>query len=83
MRTLWWVERLLSIAWHGLASNDSPDFIAGWKLREIAENRELIKLHSEINYDLGEVAKVLFNDFRVKDIIYQFFEDRGSMLLMK
>lgn len=79
-RTLWWIERLLSIAWHGLASNDSPEFIAGWKLREIAENRELIRLHSGINYDLGEVAKVLFNDFRVKDIIYQFFEDRGSML---
>lgn len=81
-RTLWWIEKLLSIAWYGaMISTDSPDFIAGWKLREIAENRELIKLHSEINYDLGEVAKVLFNDFRVKDIIYQFFEDRGSMLL--
>lgn len=80
-RVLWWTERLLSIAWYGLASNDSPEFIAGWELREIAESRELIKLHSEINYDLSEVSKVLFNDFHVKDIVYQYLQKRGSMLL--
>lgn len=73
-RVLWWIERLLSIAWHGLASNDSPDFIAGWKLRKIAESRELLKLHSGIDYDLSEVARTLFNDFHVKDIIYKYMQ---------
>lgn len=79
-RILWWIERLLSIAWYGLASENSPDFITGYKLRKIAESRELIKLHDGIDYDLSEVAKILFNDFHVKDIMYQFFDDRGSML---
>ena len=82
-RTLWWIERLLSIAWYGLASNDSPDFIAGWKLRKIAENRQLIKLHSGINYDLSEVAKILFNDFHVKDIIYQYLQDKSDVCSLK
>lgn len=73
-RILWRIERLLSIAWYGLASNDSPEFKTGWKLRKIAENRELLKLHSGIDYDLSEVARILFNDFNVKDIIYQYMQ---------
>lgn len=76
-KTIWYIEKLLSKAWHGsMIPASSPEFKTGWKLRKIAESRELLKLHSEINYDLSGVAKILFNDFHVKDIIYQYLQER-------
>lgn len=75
-KTIWYIEKLLFKAWHGsMIPASSPEFITGWKLREIAESRELLKLHSGMDYDLSEVARTLFNDFHVKDIIYQYMQN--------
>ena len=38
-------------------------------------------LHSDINYDMSEVARILFNDIQVKDIIFGYLETVNNMNL--
>lgn len=81
-KVIWQIEALLKIAWYGaMVPVDSMEYKTGWKLREIAENKGLLKLHSEINYDLGEVSKVLFNDVHAKDAIYEYLAAVNNMEL--
>lgn len=76
-KTMWYIEKLLSMAWYGaMVPLDSPEYIRGWQLRKVAEDMELLKLYSGINYDLSEVARKMFVDARVKDIISQYFEEK-------
>lgn len=76
-KAIWYIKKLLSMAWYGaMISVDSPEYITGWKLRKIAEEMELLKLYSGINYDLGEVAKKIFVNDHVKDIISRYFEEK-------
>lgn len=76
-KTLWYIEKLLSIAWHGATVPlDSPEYIRGWQLREIGEDMELLKLGSGVDYDLGEVARKIFVDNHVKNIISQYFDQK-------
>lgn len=83
-KIIWKIEKLLSMAWYGaMVPVDSPEYITGWKLRKIAENMELLRLHSEISYDLEEVARILFDDFHVKDIIYQYLNESGNVILIE
>ncbi len=36
-----------------------------WELRKIAEDKGLLVLHSDTDYDLGEVAQILVEDIQV------------------
>lgn len=81
-KVIWQIRNLLMDAWYGtMVPVDSPEWQTGWALRKIAENRKLLVLHSNINYDLDEVARVLFNDIEVKDIIFGYLEEVNNMNL--
>ena len=76
-KTIWYIGKLLSMAWYGaMVPLDSPEYIRGWQLRKIAEDMELLILYSGINYDLGEVAREIFADDHVKDIISLYFHEK-------
>lgn len=80
-KTMWYIEKLLSMVWYGaMIPLDSPEYIRGWQLRKIAEDMELLKLYSGINYDLGEVAKKIFVNDHVKDIISRYFEEKQMQM---
>ncbi|MEY8432952.1 hypothetical protein AALC75_21005 [Lachnospiraceae bacterium 48-42] len=75
-RAIWHIEKLLSMAWYGaMIPVDSLEYITGWKLRKIAEEKELLKLNSDVSYDLSSISRILFDDFYVKDIMSQYFKD--------
>lgn len=81
-KIIWQIRSLLADAWYGaMVPMDSPEWKTGWELRKIAENKKLLVLHSNINYDLDEVARVLFNDIQVKDIIFGYLETVNNMNL--
>ena len=64
------------MAWYGaMIPVDSLEYITGWKLRKIAEEKELLKLNSDVSYDLSSISRILFDDFYVKDIMSQYFKD--------
>lgn len=80
-KTIWNIEKLLSMAWYGaMVPMDSPEYIRGWQLRRIAEDMELLKLHSGVDYDLGEVARKIFVNNCVKDIISRYFEEKQMQM---
>lgn len=81
-KVIWQIKSLLTDAWYGaMVPMDSPEWKTGWALRKIAENKKLLVLHSNINYDLDEVARILFNDIQVKDIIFGYLETVNNMNL--
>lgn len=81
-KVIWQIKSLLTDAWYGaMVPMDSPEWKTGWALRKIAENKKLLVLHSNINYDLDEVASILFNDIQVKDIIFGYLETVNNMNL--
>lgn len=72
-KLLWHIEYLLGVAWHGaMVPMDSLKWKTAWKLRKIAEGKGLLVLQSDIEYDLGEVAKVMFDDIQVLDLIASY-----------
>ncbi len=81
-KVIWQIKSLLTDAWYGaMVPMDSPEWKTGWALRKIAENKKLLVLHGNINCDLGEVARILFNDIQVKDIIFGYLEEINNMNL--
>ncbi len=81
-KIIWQIRSLLTDAWYGaMVPMDSPEWKTGWALRKIAENKKLLVLHGNINHDLGEVARILFNDIQVKDIIFGYLETVNNMNL--
>lgn len=81
-KVIWQIKSLLIDAWYGaMVPMDSPEWKTGWALRKIAENKKLLVLHGNINCDLGEVARILFNDIQVKDIIFGYLETVNNMNL--
>ena len=81
-KIIWQIEKLLSGAWYGaMLPTDSIEYKTGWKLREIAECRKLLELHSDKDYDLEEISETLFNDSDVKDIIFEYLEETNNMNL--
>lgn len=79
-KIVWQIETLLSGAWYGaMLPTDSLEYKTGWELREIAEGRKLLKLHSGKDYDLGEISEILFNDSQVKDIIFGYLIEVNNM----
>lgn len=76
-KIVWKIEKLLFIVVHGgMYSTDSLEYIAGWKIRKIAEDKEILKIHSDNPCDLGEASKVLFNDKEVRYIIFEYLEKK-------
>ena len=79
-KIIWQIEKLLSQAWYGaMVPISSPEYKTGWRLREIAECRKLLKLHSGKDYDFGEISEILFNDSQVKDIIFEYLMEINNM----
>lgn len=76
-KAIWQIEELLSIAWYGLmVPMDSLEWKTGWQLRKIAENLKLLRLHSVFKYDLGEIARILFDDSQGKETIFHYFREK-------
>lgn len=81
-KIIWQIRSLLTDAWYGaMVPMDSPEWKTAWKLRKIAETRGLLVLHGRNQYDLNEVARILFNDIQVKDIIFGYLEEINNMNL--
>lgn len=81
-KIIWQIRSLLTDAWYGaMVPTDSPEWKTAWKLRKVAEDKGLLVLQSKKQYDLGEVARVLFNDIEVKDIIFGYLEEVNNMNL--
>lgn len=81
-KVIWQIRSLLTDAWYGaMVPVDSPEWKTAWKLRKVAEDRGLLVLQSKKQYDLGEVARTLFNDIEVKDIIFGYLEEVNNMNL--
>lgn len=81
-KVIWQIRSLLADAWYGaMVPTDSPEWRTGWELRKVAETKKLLVLHSDINYDMSEVARILFNDIQVKDIIFGYLETVNNMNL--
>lgn len=81
-KVIWQIRSLLTDVWYGaMVPMDSPEWKTGWKLRKVAEDRGLLVLQSKKQYDLDEVARVLFNDITVKDIIFGYLEEINNMNL--
>lgn len=81
-KIIWQIKSFLQDAWYGaMVPMDSPEWKTACKLRKIAEDRGLIILHSRTQYDLGEVARTLFNNVQVKNIIFGYLEEVNNMNL--
>ena len=81
-KIIWQIRSLLADVWYGaMVPTDSPEWKTGWTLRKIAENKELLVLHGRKQYDLDEVARILFNDIQVKDVIFGYLEEVNNMNL--
>ena len=75
-KILWHIENLLSDAWYGTnVSVDSMQWKTAWELRKIAENKKLLSIKSDKDYDLGEVAKVLYADSHVLELITMYLNE--------
>lgn len=78
-KIIWQIKRLLSIVVHGgMYSTDSIEHVNGWKIREIAEHKGILKMHSDNLNDLGEISKELFNDREVRSIIFKYLEEKDK-----
>lgn len=74
-KMLWHTADLLKVAWYGAnVLVGSLRWETAWKLRKIAEGKELLVLHSGINYDLEEVAKVLLDDSHVAELVASYLD---------
>lgn len=79
-KVIWQIEDLLSIVVYGaMYPIDSPEYILGWKIRKIAESKELLQLQKEISCDLGEVSKKLFSDRQVRNIVFEYLEKKNRL----
>ena len=77
---LWYTENLLSIAWYGaMVPLESLRWETAWKIRKMAEGKGLLVLHSDTEYDLREVAKVLLDNDKVKSIVYKYLKEIGEL----
>ncbi len=78
-KVLWYTEDLLGVAWYGAnVFVGSLRWETAWKLRKIAEERKLLKIDNGKSYDLGEVARVLLDNGKVKPIVYKYLEEIGN-----
>lgn len=74
-KTLWHTADLLKVAWHGVnVLVGSLRWETAWELRKVAEGKGLLVLHSGINYDLEEVAKVLLDDSHVAGLVASYLD---------
>lgn len=74
-KILWHTADLLKVAWHGVnVLVGSLRWETAWELRRIAEGKGLLVLHSGVNYDLEEVAKVLLGDAHVEGLVASYLD---------
>ena len=79
-KVLWYAADLLKVAWYGVnVLVGSSRWETAWKLRKIAEERKLLRLNSEKNYNLEDVADELLRDDTVKYIVCGYLEEIGEL----
>lgn len=75
-KILWYAADLLKVAWYGAnVLVGSLRWETAWKLRKIAEERKLLRLNSEKNYDIEVIADELLHDDTVKNIVCCYLEE--------
>lgn len=75
-KVLWYIEHLLGVAWYGEnVSIDSLQWKTALELRGIAEDKGILILQSDIDYDLGEVAKALYKDAYVLGLVTSYLSE--------
>lgn len=75
-KILWYAADLLKVAWYGAnVLVGSLRCETAWKLRKIAEERKLLRLNSEKNYDIEVIADELLHDDTVKNIVCCYLEE--------
>lgn len=78
-KILWYTEDLLKVAWYGAnVLVGSLRWETAWELRKVAEEQKLLKINTE--NDLGEVARVLLDNFSVKPIVCKYLEEIGEVV---
>lgn len=75
-KILWYAADLLKAAWYGVnVLVGSLRWETAWKLRKIAEEKELLSLNSGKDYDMGAVADELLHDGTVRCIVGNYLEE--------
>ena len=92
-RTIWYIEKLLSNAWHGgMFPVDSPEYTIGGQLRKVVEDMGL--LHEDFTCDLNEISHELFTEYgissdkickdpkddHVKQMVAQYLRENSNMI---
>lgn len=79
-KILWYTADLIKTAWYGAnVLVGSLRWETAWKLRKMAEERKLLSLTSEKNYDMEVVAGELLHDDIVRYIVSSYLEESGSL----
>lgn len=75
-KILWCAADLLKVAWYGVnVLMRSLRWETAWKLRKMAEERKLLCLSSEKDYDLEVVADELLHDETVRCIVCNYLKE--------
>lgn len=75
-KILWYAADLLKVAWYGVnVLVGALRWETAWKLRKMAEERKLLSLNSENDYDLEVVADELLHDDTVRCIVCNYLEE--------
>ena len=74
-KILWHTADVLKVAWHGVnVLVGSLRWETAWKLRKMAEEKELLRLDSEKDYDMEKVADELLHDDTVRCVVISYLE---------
>ena len=78
---MWYAADLLGVAWYGVnVLVGSLRWETAWKLRTIAEERNLLRLNSGIDYNMEVIADELLRDDTVKCIVCSYLEEIGKLI---
>lgn len=71
---------LLGVAWYGVnVLVGSLRWETAWKLRKMAEERNLLRLSSGKDYDMEKIAEELLHDDLVKCVVCSYLEEAGGL----
>lgn len=75
-KILWYAANLLGVAWYGAnVLVGSLRWETAWKLRKIAEERNLLRLNSGIDYNMEVIADELLHDDTAKYIVCSYLKE--------
>ena len=79
-KILWYATDLLGVAWYGAnVLVGSLRWETAWKLRKIAEEKNLLRLNGGKSFDMEDVANELLHDGSVKCVVCSYLEEIGAL----